>query len=176
MQQKTEAIVLSLQKHTDTSCILHLYTREYGRVQYMVYGRKGASTRRKNGINLNILSPLSVVEVTADSNPSKSMAVLHSASLAYIPSSIPQNVERQCIALFIAEALYKTLVHPMEDPQLFDYLRQLICELDLSDSVAHIPAAFQFRLSQLLGYGGEPIEELKNIKSAELLQMTAIPL
>ena len=32
------AIVLSLQPHSDKAHILHAYTREHGRVNYMVYG------------------------------------------------------------------------------------------------------------------------------------------
>lgn len=170
MLVRTEAVVLSLQKHTDTSSILHLYTREHGRVQYIVYGRKGATKQKKTGVSANIFSPLSLVEITADSNLSRTFPALKSASLIYVPSRINSDMVRQCIALFIAEALYKTLKHPMEDQVLFDYISEIIRELDLSDSVEHIPAVFLTRLSELLGYGGEPMEELSDMKSVGLLE------
>ena len=170
MLVRTEAVVLSLQKHTDTSSILHLYTRENGRVQYIVYGRKGATKQKKTGVSTNIFSPLSLVEITADSNLSRTLPTLKSASLIYVPNRINSDMMRQCIALFIAEALYKTLKHPMEDQVLFDYVLEVIKELDLSDSVEHIPADFLTRLSELLGYGGERMEELSDMKSVGLLE------
>lgn len=170
MLVKTEAVVLALQKHTDTSSILHLYTREQGRVQYIVYGRKGATRQKKAGVSTNIFSPLSLVEITADSNLSRTLPTLKSASLIYVPSRISGDMTRQCIALFIAEALYKTLKHPMEDQVVFDYIVEVIRELDLADSVEHIPSCFLTRLSELLGYGGEPMEELSDMKSVGLLE------
>ena len=170
MLVRTEAVVLSLQKHTDTSSILHLYTRENGRVQYIVYGRKGVTKQKNTGVSTNIFSPLSLVEITADSNLSRTLPTLKSASLIYVPNRINSDMMRQCIALFIAEALYKTLKHPMEDQVLFDYVLEVIKELDLSDSVEHIPAVFLTRLSELLGYGGEPMEELSDMKSVGLLE------
>ena len=73
--------------------------------------------------------------------------------------------------MFIAEALYKTLKHPLSDERVFSYLCKQIIELDTSDSIAHIEDKFIRRLSELLGYGGEPLEELQNLHSATLLGM-----
>ena len=139
-------------------------------MQYIVYGRKGATKQKKTGVSTNIFSPLSLVEITADSNLSRTLPTLKSASLIYVPNRINSDMMRQCIALFIAESLYKTLKHPMEDQVLFDYVLEVIKELDLSDSVEHIPAVFLTRLSELLGYGGEPMEELSDMKSVGLLE------
>ena len=175
MLNKTEAIVLALQKHNDVCSILHLYTREHGRVQYMVYGGKG-TLKQKKSVHKNILTPLSLIEITADYNPSKSLSTLRSASLVYVPEKTMIDINRQCIALFIAEALYKTLKHPMKDQVLFDYVSEVIRELDLSDSVEHIPALFLTRLSELLGYGGEPMDELSDMKSTELLHELGLSL
>ena len=49
------AIVLHLTRYSDTGSIVHLYTAEQGRTQYMVYGNKYKG----------LLRPLSIIEFTA---------------------------------------------------------------------------------------------------------------
>ena len=155
--EKIEAVVLALQKYNDTSSILHVYTREFGRMQYIVYGKK------------NLLFPLAWIEIITQSKNSSSLPVIRSANLHYIPRKCFSQYHRQCIALFIAEALYKTLKHPMQDVQVFEYITDCVKELDLSDSVEHLPKEFLNRLSSLLGFGGEPIEGLEDMQSAFLI-------
>jgi len=158
---KTNAIVLAIQRHRDTSSIVHLYTQETGRMQALVYGKK----------KISMLTPLSIVEVSLSIKPSRPFSTLQDVSLIYIPIRLNQDVQRQSIALFIAEALYKTMKLPMQDIPLFNALVEDIKELDMADSVAHIPHQFLHRLSELLGYGGEPIEELSDMKSWELVNV-----
>lgn len=168
--QKTDAIVLALQKHTDTSSIVHLYTRSQGRMQFLVYGKRGANKRKQTGVNINLFTPLSLLEITYSDNPTKSFSIISTASLKYIPQCIPTEIKKQCIAMFMAEALEKTLRLPMQDEVLFDFIEEKIKELDLSDSVEDMPNCFLEQLSIILGYGGEPIEELANMKTRGLIE------
>ena len=59
MYSTTDAIVLSLQPHSDKAHVLHAYTRAGGRVNYMVYGlgKKNAAGK---------YTPLSIVQLTTD--------------------------------------------------------------------------------------------------------------
>ena len=65
----------------------------------------------------------------------------------------------------------KTLRHPMPDEAIFDYLSGLVSELDQTDQVELLPNAFLTQLNRLLGYGEEQMEELKNLKSAEIIRL-----
>lgn len=168
--QKTEAIVLALQKHTDTSSIVHLYTKSQGRMQFLVYGKRGATKRKQTGVNINLFTPLSLLEITYSDNPTKSLSSVSTASLKYIPQRIPIEINRQCIAMFMAEALEKTVRLPMQDEVLFDFIEEKVKELDLADSVEDLPNRFLEQLSMILGYGGEPIEELANMKTNGLVE------
>ena len=166
---RTEGIVLAVQKKSDTTSLVHLYTREYGRIPYIVYGRKGACKNRLSGVPINILTPLSWLDIEGTELKRKEVHSLSSAQLHYSAHRISEDVRRQCLAMFIAEALYKSLKHPLADERVFSYLCEQIIELDTSDSIAHIEYTFMRRLSELLGYGGEPLEELQNLHSATLL-------
>lgn len=161
MLEKTEAIVIGLQRNKDNSSLLSLYTRAGGRVYYIVYGNRFRT----------ILNPFSLIEITADHKPGRDYHTLQSARLLYVPTRLSTSVPKQCVALFIAEAMDKTLRHPMPDEAIFDYLSGLVSELDQTDQVELLPNAFLTQLNRLLGYGEEQMEELKNLKSAEIIRL-----
>lgn len=155
-----EAIVISLQKHNDKSCILHLYSREKGREQCMVYGNKWKS----------VLTPMAIVDITYSGNTRLTIPSVGSVTLNYVPKRMHMDVERQCMAMFMAEVMSKTLQHPMEDVALYDYLTQVIRDIDTADNISEQPMQFLTRLSMLLGYGGEMLDEWRELKSLEIVK------
>ena len=110
------AIVLHITRYSDTGSIAHLYTAEHGRMQYVVYGNKMKG----------LLQPLSIIEYTSTrrTNAPGQMGILSSASLLYTPQQLGTDIQRQCVAMFIAEVLVSTLRHPMSDQPLFDWMEQ----------------------------------------------------
>ena len=128
MLTTTEAIVLSLQPYNDKAHILHAFTRKSGRINYIVYG----IGRKKSAAQY---APLSLVELTADMQPNRSFQTLRQTRLTYIPTQLPTDLRRRTVALFLAEILYRTLRHPMEDPALFDYLSDMTQELDTTPNL-----------------------------------------
>lgn len=146
----TIAIVLSIIKYSDTGSVVHLYTAEHGRMQYMVYGNKYKS----------VLSPLSIVEVTSSrrNNAPMQMGTLSSAALLYTPQRLASDVQRQCVAMFIAEVLLHTLRHPMSDQPLFDWLCNLIQQLDQSDDICNLHLEFMLEYATFLGIGIDDVE------------------
>ena len=73
----------------------------------------------------------------------------------------------------MSEVIYRTVKLPLQDEQLFDFLADSVQELDMADSVEDIPRRFICRLSELLGYGGQMLEEWGNLKSSELIDFCA---
>ena len=144
------AVVLSVTKYSDTGTIVHLYTADHGRMQYMFYGNKYKS----------IFRPLSVVEYTISqkNNSSSHIYAISSATLLYTPQRIPIDVQRQCVAMFIAEVLLHTLRHPMSDQPLFNWLCQLIQHLDQADDICNLHLEFLLEYATLLGIGIDDTE------------------
>ena len=114
----TDAIILSLQPHSDKAHILHAYTRTGGRVNYMVYGLGRKNTAGK-------YSPLSIVQLTTDERS------IRTAQLTFVPATIVADPYKQAIALFISEVLYHVLRHPMPDEPLFDFIAKRIALREL---------------------------------------------
>ena len=79
MKQTTEAIVLGLSKHSDKMSLLHVYSRTEGRLMLQVYGANGKKKQRA------AYQPLSLVELTYDSQPTRSVPVLSTIDSVYLP-------------------------------------------------------------------------------------------
>lgn len=146
----SSAIVLSLTKYSDTGSVVHLYTAEHGRTQYVVYGNKYKG----------VLRPLSIIEFSFSRRPNAplQMSTLSSAALLYPPQHIQNDIQRQCVAMFLAEILLHTLKHPMSDQPLFNWLCQLIRQLDQAQDISNLHLEFLLEYATLLGIGVDDTE------------------
>ena len=146
----TAAIVLSITKYSDTGSVVHLYTAEHGRMQYVVYGNK----------HKGVLRPLSIIDFTSSrrNNSPAQMATISSVSLLYTPQALTTDIQRQCVAMFLAEVLLHTLRHPMSDQPLFDWLCQLIQHLDQAEDISNLHVEFLLEYATLLGIGVDDTE------------------
>ena len=139
MYSTLDAIILSLQPHSDKAHILHAYTRTGGRVHYNVYG-----LGRKNAAGT--YAPLSIVQLTTDERS------VRTAQLAYIPRTLNTDPYKRTIVIFISEVLYHVLRHPMTDEPMYDFIAQSIQELDRTDTPQNFHLAFLAGFAEKLGF------------------------
>ena len=144
------AIVLNITRYSDTGSIVHLYTAEHGRMQYAVYGNKLKG----------VLRPLSIIEYTSTrrNNAPTQMGTLSSASLLYPLQRLTIDVQRQCVAMFVAEVLASTLRHPMSDQPLYDWLCEVIQHLDQDEEISNLHLRFLLDYATYLGIGIDDTE------------------
>lgn len=139
MLTTTEAIVLSLQPHSDKAHVLHAYTRAGGRINYRVYGigKKNSSGK---------YTPLSIIQLTTDERS------VRSAGLSYTPLTLTTDPYKRTIVLFMAEILHNVLRHPMADEPMFDFLIQAIQTLDQTTEPQNFHLDFLFHFAAKLGF------------------------
>jgi DNA repair protein RecO (recombination protein O) len=142
MLSTTDAIVLSLQPHSDKAHVLHAYTRAGGRVNYMVYGLGKKNTAGK-------YSPLSIVQLTTDNQS------IRTAQLTYVPMTLITDPYKRTIALFLSEVLHHVLRHPMPDEPMYDFLEQAIRALDRTEEVQNFHVQFLIDFAAKLGFAME---------------------
>jgi len=148
MISKTTGIVLRTVKHSDRASVVTVYTRDYGRMAYMVYGIYGKKSAAKAACFL----PLSLIEITAAHHPGKDVQQMKEARIEENLINTHHNPIKNAIALFIAELLYKTLKHPEPESELFDFLRQSILILnDKEEGIANFHLVFAMHLCRHLG-------------------------
>lgn len=164
MSVTTDAIVLSLQPHSDKAFVLHAYTRAGGRINYRVYG-----LGRKNAIG--VYTPLSLVQITTSApSPSRPPTVKEAAPIASF--RFQHSPYKNSIALFLSEVLYHVLRHPMPDEPMFDFIVEAIRELDVTDTPQNFHLQFLVGLASKLGFGIDPTNPLHSFGYSPLPPLT----
>ena len=162
MLTTTDAIVLSLQPHSDKAHILHAYTRTGGRVNYMVYGLGRKNTAGK-------YSPLSVIQITANTPSAQELngkpASLRTAQLTFVPRTITEDPYKRTIALFISEVLYHVLRHPMPDEQMYDFIERAVERLDATAEPQNFHLCFMSDFAAELGFAIAPSNPLSALQN-----------
>ena len=139
MLHTTDAIVLSLQPHSDKAHVLHAYTRAGGRINYMVYGLGRKNTAGK-------YSPLSILQITTDDKS------IRTANLSFVPTTLTVDPYKRTIALFLSEVLFHVLRHPMQDEQMYDFIEQAVQQLDQAPTPQNFHLQFLVDFAAKLGF------------------------
>lgn len=126
MQAKTYGIVLHNVKHTDSSTIVTIYTRLFGKITYLVY-----NTQKKNStIRTALLTPLSIIELDVFHRQNREIQQIKESRNIFFCKNIPFSPIKNAIALFVAEMLFRTLKQTDADENLFTFLVDSIKKLD----------------------------------------------
>lgn len=136
-------------KYGDNSLIVYMLTDVLGRQTYMIRGIKG-----RHGENRAALyQPMFVVEFEGVENPKAQMHSIREAS-AYVPLvSVPFDLRKSTISLFMAEVLYRLVRDVQPDSPLFEYVVRSIRALDATQQgVANFHLHFLVGLSRYLGF------------------------
>jgi len=126
-----------------------MLTREFGKQTYMVRGIRGKSSKTK----INLLQPMSILNLDVKHKPKANIHTLQEFSLAEFYKTIPYDIAKSSISLFIAEVINKSLKDGEEDSDLFDFVKQYILKLDeLNDGFNNFHIVFLIRLTSFLGF------------------------
>lgn len=149
MQMKTTGIVLHSIKYTDSTSIITVYTRQFGRTSYMVHG----VNKKKSVCRAALLQPLSIVEMDVYHTPGKSIQRLKEMRMEHSFTGIPFDPVKNSLALFLSEVLYRTLRQTEPDESLYLFLENSILQLDCSVSgISNFHLVFLLKLTRYLGF------------------------
>lgn len=150
----TQGIVLRTIKYSDKASIVTVYTREFGRTSYMIYGLSG----KKSAIKSSLLLPLTIIEINAIHQPGKEIQQLKEIRIEYLLNSISTDPVKNAIALFITELLHLTLKRQEADESVFDFTKKALQIMnELEDGIANFHLIFMLKLTRYLGF--EPNKE-----------------
>lgn len=146
---KTRGIVLHYIKYSETSVIVTIYTESFGRQSYIINGVRSKKAR----IKANILQPLFLLDMEVYHKPKRDLQRVKEIQNAVIFSSLPYDLRKSTLAIFITEILYRTIQEQEPNKDLFGYLYNSVQMLDLKEkglSIFHI--YFLIHLSKYLGF------------------------
>lgn len=151
MISSCRAIVLNSIKFKETSLIVHLYTREYGRISVLVNSAFGTGKHKKG--KAGFFQPLSLLDIIIDYKVNRQIQIVREFSTSHVLNTIHFSVDKSLISMFIAEMLYRTVREEEGNQSMFDFIESSIIFLDVSDeSYANFHLLFLIKLSKYLGF------------------------
>ena len=148
MIEKIDGIVLRTLKYNDSLMIADMYTRQHGRLQFLV----PVSRSKRSKVRSTLFQPLSMLSCTAAIKKSKSLSRVSDALPYAIYSSISTDVVKSSIAMFLSEVLTHALHEGGEDESLFVFLCRSFMLFDtLETGYADFHLVFMVQLLHYLG-------------------------
>ncbi len=149
MLVKTEAIVLHSIKYGERKMIVDMFTRQTGRLSFVIPLPKSSKSRIKK----QYFQPMTLLEIEFDYRPHLQLQQLKDARLLSPYTSIPFSPEKLALSLFSAEFLYHALRSEQQNEALFAYILSSMQWLDAVDKgFANFHLAFLMHMSRFLGF------------------------
>ena len=148
MIEKTRGILLHQIKYSENSIITSIYTEDFGRQSYIT----NSVHSKKAGVKASVLQPLFLLDLEVYHRPGRELNRLKSAKIDFPFVSIPYDIRKSSLVIFLAEILNKCLCEEEPNHDLFDFIFQALRFLDLTEKgVANFHLWFLFKLTAYLG-------------------------
>ncbi|RKY85203.1 DNA repair protein RecO [candidate division KSB1 bacterium] len=143
---KTEAIVLRMQEYGESSKILTLYTRDYGRLKVLAKGARRLKSRFGGVLDLiNYITIVFYQKVTRD------LPLLSQADLVRPFLHLREDLHRLALASALVELIDRTESGQMPNPRLFKLLVGCLIGIDESGNAE---VYFDYFTLHFLGFAG----------------------
>ena len=147
---KGRGIVLHTLKYGESGMVVYLLTDVGGRRSYMVQGVRSSHGR---GSKLSLFQPMFAVEFEGTEVPKAEMHRFREVNSAMVLRSLPFDIRKSTIALFMAETLYRLVRESEPNGRLFDFVWGSVEALDnMQQGVANFHLWFLANLSRILGF------------------------
>lgn len=148
MHHKTQAIVLSVSRYSDTFSVAHVFTRDFGRVAYLLPKKGG----KKSKLKPSLFFPLSLLQLEVEHLPLREIQRLKDAERLTPLHDVCTDVVKTSVVFFVSEFLSKVLRETHENELVFDFLRNSVETLEeLRRGTANFHPALMFGLTRFLG-------------------------
>ncbi|MDA3867149.1 MAG: DNA repair protein RecO [Salinivirgaceae bacterium] len=141
-----QGIVLKTIRYSDNDIIIHLFTREFGRIAIMV-------RRSKKAGRSNYYQPLFQLSVVVNFNEKRTIHRASQVSFLTPYVSIPFAIKKNTVTQFLAEILGKVISEHEPDDELYDFVSGALLLFDRTDTNTHVfHLVFLTQLTRFLGF------------------------
>lgn len=160
MLHKTRGIALGYIRYKETSIIAKVYTEAFGIQSYIVNGVR--STKSKTN-RIALFQPLTLLDmVVYHKNKDDSVHRISELKCYHPFATLPYDVIKSSLALFVTEMLGKVLREEETNEPLFQFLEQAVLFLDEADSrFENFHIQFLLELATHLGFGIDELDDLE---------------
>jgi DNA repair protein RecO (recombination protein O) len=149
MISKTNGIVFKTIKYSDNSLIAKVYTEAHGLRSYLVRGLSGKGAAVKK----SAFQQLSILELVVYEKERNNLQNVKEIVSIYPYKSLPFDMRKRCIGMFINEVMYRSIHNEEPDSRLFEFIYTALIELDnREDEVENFHLRFLTGLTKYLGF------------------------
>ncbi len=149
MLKKTKGIVFRSIKYSESSVICDIYTEELGLQSYIISGVRS----KKAKVNASLLQVMTLLDLVVYHKQNKDLNRTKEIKPAVLYRTIPFDIIKSSVGLFMVELARKTIKESEPNPPLFDFLMNSFILLDqLEEGVANFHLFFVVRLTRFLGF------------------------
>lgn len=149
MLHKTRGIVLKTTDYGESSVIVQVFTEKLGLQSYIINGVK----KPKAKISRNMLQPLHLLDMVVYHKAAGNVQRIAELKTSPVLLSIPYDVIKSSMAMFLNEVLYKSIRQQTADENLFDFAFSAIEWLDhQTEGLANFHLLFLIQLTRYLGF------------------------
>ncbi|WP_439881221.1 DNA repair protein RecO [Pontibacter sp. MBLB2868] len=150
MLVKTRGIVLNHIKYRESSIIARVYTEQLGIQSYIINGLRKKGT----GSRIGLFQPFTLLDMVVYTSPKGGLTRISEYKSAYPFHSIPFDIRKSSIVLFLSEVVSRTIKEEEENAALFSFLYHSIILFDeLESDFENFHLLFLLQLSSHLGFG-----------------------
>lgn len=147
---KARGVVLHSVKYGESSMIVYMLTDTCGRQTYMVQGVRSGKSK---GNKAALFQPMFLLDFVGLESPKMEMHRLKEVRPAMPFASVPYDIRKSTISLFMAEVLYRLVREVEPESPLFGFVCGAVEALDrLEEGAANFHLWFLVRLSYYLGF------------------------
>jgi len=146
---KPRGIIFKAMKYSETSIIAEIYTEEKGLRTYIISGVRSKKAR----VSAGLLQIMTLVDLIVYHRDTKDMSRIKEIKAEIIYQSIPFNVRKGAVGMFMIELAQKTIREQEENRDLFEFLHTTFKYLDETPHpISNIHLTFMLKLSAYLGF------------------------
>jgi len=159
MLYKTRGIVINYIRYRETSVIVKIYTEQFGIQTYLENGVRSAKSKNK----IALFQPLTLLDLVIYHKDGKGIQRISEIKCNAPFQTIPFDIHKSSIALFITEILSKSLQEENGNTPLFHFLNNSILWLDgVTENYENFHLQFLLQFGTYLGFSPENAQEMSH--------------
>lgn len=145
--EKTSAIVLRVVEFSESSCVVTLYTEDFGKISALAKGARRLRSPFEGAIDLLSVSRIVFLRKSADV-----LDLMTEAKLTRRFRSASTHLTRLYAAMYVIELVSKLTDHAQPQPALYHTIVNTITAIDLGEPLHATLLHFEFQLLNELGH------------------------
>jgi len=145
---KTDAVILKTMKYRETSKIVTLYTRQFGKMSAIAKGARGMKSKFGAA-----LEPMSYVSVVLYKKENRALQYITESEIAKPFRNLSNQIERMSVGMSIVELMNMVMHDEEENPLIFRLLVETLNAVDSATrNTGNLFFFFEVQLASLLGF------------------------